>query len=107
MKQNRWLAAVQSYDFDIEYWKGEENVVADALSRMWACSLSAISTIYQDWIHGIQEEYMQDIKIAPIFMELQEPSSQGHDEFQLRNGLLWCKDRIYIVPNSKHRPLVL
>ena len=69
------MVAVQSYDFNIKYRKGKENVIADALSRMWACNLSAISTIYQDWIHGIREEYMQDIKIAPIFMELQKPSS--------------------------------
>ena len=40
MKQKRWLATVQSYDFDIEYRKGKENVVADAFSKMWSCKLS-------------------------------------------------------------------
>ena len=50
---------------------------------------------------------MQDFNIAPIFMELQEPSSHGHAEFLLRNGLLWCKNRIYLMPDSKYRLLVL
>ena len=107
MKQKRWLAAVQSYDFDIEYRKGKENVVADALSRMWSCKLSAISTLHQEWILGIQEEYMQNSDAAPIFVELQSPSSQGHVRFQLRNGLLWCRDRIYLVPDSKYKLMVL
>ena len=107
MKQKRWLATVQSYDFDIEYRKEKENVVADALSRMWSCKLSAISTLHQEWILGIQEEYMQNSDAAPIFVELQSPSSQGHVRFQLRNGLLWCRDRIYLVPDSKYRLMVL
>ena len=50
---------------------------------------------------------MQNSDAAPIFVELQRPSSQGHIRFQLRNGLLWCRDRIYLVPDSKYRLLVL
>ena len=34
-RQQKWVSKVQSFDFDIEYKKGEMNVVADALSR-WA-----------------------------------------------------------------------
>ena len=59
-KQRRWLATLQYYDFDITYMAGKDNVVVDALSRMWACCISTVSTIYKDWINDIQEEYMLD-----------------------------------------------
>ena len=32
-RQQKWVSKVQSFDFDIEYVKGKNNVVADALSR--------------------------------------------------------------------------
>jgi hypothetical protein len=34
MKGNKkWVRKIQAYDFDIEFVKGKNNVVADALSR--------------------------------------------------------------------------
>jgi hypothetical protein len=32
MKGNKWVIKLQAYDFDIEYVKGKNNAVADALS---------------------------------------------------------------------------
>ena len=32
-RQQKWVRKIQAYDFEIEYVKGENNVVADALSR--------------------------------------------------------------------------
>ena len=31
-RQQKWLRKIQAYDFDIEYVKGKNNIVADALS---------------------------------------------------------------------------
>ncbi len=31
-RQQKWVSKIQAYDFDIEYVKGENNIVADALS---------------------------------------------------------------------------
>ena len=36
LRQQRWLESLASYDFDIAYTLGKENVVADALSRKHA-----------------------------------------------------------------------
>ena len=33
MRLTRWMDTLAEYNFDIEYLKGESNVVADALSR--------------------------------------------------------------------------
>ena len=41
-KQQKWVSKIQAYDFDIEYFKGKNNVVANALSRRPA-SLSLMS----------------------------------------------------------------
>ncbi len=32
-RQARWLELMEEYDYEIQYLKGKENVVADALSR--------------------------------------------------------------------------
>lgn len=32
-RQQKWVSKLQVYDFDIEYVKGKNNVVANALSR--------------------------------------------------------------------------
>jgi hypothetical protein len=32
-RQQKWVSKIQAYDFDIEFVKGKNNVVADALSR--------------------------------------------------------------------------
>jgi hypothetical protein len=43
-RQQKWVTNVQAFDFDIEYVKGKENVIADALSRRpMSCSLMEIS----------------------------------------------------------------
>ena len=46
-RQQKWVTKVHAFDFNIEYVKGNKNIVVDALSRKpAACSLMEIST---DW----------------------------------------------------------
>ena len=33
MKDKKWVRKIQAYDFDIEFVKGKNNAVANALSR--------------------------------------------------------------------------
>lgn len=43
-RQQKWVTTVHAYDFDIEYVKGNKNVVSDALSRKpGACLLMDVS----------------------------------------------------------------
>ena len=39
VRQDRWLAFLSEYDFEIEHIKGKENKVVDALSRNAVTSL--------------------------------------------------------------------
>lgn len=43
----KWVSKIQSYDFDINYVKGNNNVVVDALSRK--AHLHSITGIFVDW----------------------------------------------------------
>ena len=54
-RQQKWVSKVQAYDFEIEYVKGKNNVVVDALSsRPASLSLMSIST---DWRSLLFVEY--------------------------------------------------
>ena len=49
-KQQKWVSKIQAYDFDIEYVKGKNKMVVDALSRrLPVVERCAISEISADW----------------------------------------------------------
>ena len=56
--QQKWVSKVQAYDFEIEYVKGKNNVVVDALSKRPA-SLS-LMTISTDWRSLLLVEYSKN-----------------------------------------------
>ena len=57
-RQQKWVSKIQAYDFEIEYVKGKNNVVANALSRRPA-SLSLLE-ISSDWKNHLLVEYSKD-----------------------------------------------
>ena len=57
-RQQKWVSKVQAYDFEIEYVKGKNNVVADALlQRPATLSLLEISV---DWKGHLLVEYSKN-----------------------------------------------
>jgi hypothetical protein len=91
---------VQAYDFDIEYVKGKENTVADALSRKPAtCSLMEVSA---DRKAHLLVEYSNK-KFACELMD-------GHirdDKYRVVDYIIFYKDMIYLVPESKLKENIL
>ena len=57
-RQHKWVSKVQAYDFEIEYVKGKNNVVADTLSRKPA-TLSLLE-ISADWKAHLLVEYSKN-----------------------------------------------
>jgi hypothetical protein len=62
--QQKWITKLLGYDFTVEYKKGVENRVADAISRRegWAeeVALSLLSIPTPDWIDKLKEQYKID-----------------------------------------------
>jgi hypothetical protein len=57
-RQQKWVRKIQAYDFDIEFVKGKNNVVADALSRR--SSIYAMIDISFDWKAHLLVEYSKN-----------------------------------------------
>jgi hypothetical protein len=57
--QHRLLMKLMEFDYSIEYKKGKENTVADALSRKEHLVL-AISSVVPAWITDIEASYTSD-----------------------------------------------
>lgn len=57
-RKQKWVSNTHTYDFEIEYFKGKNNAVADALSRRLA-TFSLID-IVEDWKSNILVEYSKN-----------------------------------------------
>ena len=53
-RNQKWMSNIQAFEFDIEYVKGKNNVVFDALSRRPSISLMDVAEI---WKATIEVEY--------------------------------------------------
>ena len=57
-RQHKWVSKIQDYEFYIEFVKGKNNVVADALSRR--PSIYAMTDISVDWKALLLVEYSKN-----------------------------------------------
>jgi hypothetical protein len=97
--QQRWLSKLMGYDFVIEYKRGSENLVADALSRREDTGeLKAISQPVPSWIEPIKEEVQTIPELQRLVTLCQEGEAVG--PWQFREGILFFKDRIYLWEKS-------
>ena len=56
-RKQKWVSKIQAFDFDIEYVKGKNNVVVDALSRRPSMSLMDVA---ENWKAILEVEYAED-----------------------------------------------
>lgn len=99
-RQQKWVSKVQAFDFDIEYVKGKNNVVADALSRKPAISL--LTQISADWKAHLLVEYSKNT----FPCELMDGNTQD-DRYKVVDNIIYYKDWIYLVPESKLKQKIL
>jgi hypothetical protein len=57
-RQQKWVRKIQYYDFEIEFVKGKNNAVDDALSRR--PSIFSMSNMSVDWKEHLIVEYAKD-----------------------------------------------
>ena len=56
-RKQKWVSKIQEFNFDIEYVKGNNNVVANSLSRILSLSLMDVA---KDWKVILEVEYAKD-----------------------------------------------
>uniref|UniRef100_A0A670ILS5 Gypsy retrotransposon integrase-like protein 1 n=1 Tax=Podarcis muralis TaxID=64176 RepID=A0A670ILS5_PODMU len=115
----RWAELFADFDFRIEYIPGDNNVIADALSRKpqyleeaapaaarhifapqaWACTSAAVD------LEAVRRALQAD-PFAQSKMEEVRRGTAKDDEFQIRDGLLTRKGALY-VPGDDLRAKVL
>jgi hypothetical protein len=99
-RQQKWVAKVHAFDFDIEYVKGKKNIVVDALSRRPAtCSLMEISI---DWKSHLLVEYSKN-RFACGVMDGQIQD----DKYRVIDDVIFYKDKVYLVPDSGLKKKIL
>ena len=63
-RKQKWVSKIQSFYFYIEYVKGKNNVVVDALSRIPSISLVDVA---ENWKATLEVEYAKDTFSCEIF----------------------------------------
>ena len=102
------------HDFSIEYngakkikqlmhsQEGKENQAANALSRKFETTseegMMAISSPNPSWLEVVREEQDHNEHIQQIIRRVQDGEAVGR--WELRDGLLLFKDRIFLAPES-------
>ena len=109
-RQARWLAFLSEYDFEIQYIKGKENKVVDALSRNAKLNFTAAISTYNT---DLEEQLEAGIKQDENYWKLQEKVKENLIEslstgYNLNEkGLLMYKDRLYVPNVPKIKLLIL
>lgn len=61
-RQARWLEKISSFDFKVEYIPGDQNILADALSRMYASDAPGTERARSEYTyHDIMDEDTADV----------------------------------------------
>ncbi len=101
--QQKWVTKLLGYSFTVEYKKGSDNRVADALSRRegWEedSSIFLLSIPAAAWVEDIKLEYQQDDRLKTI-LEKWNSNSLDLTKYSMHNGLLLYKGRILLGDNQ-------
>ena len=98
--QQRLFTKLLSLRYKIAYHKGSDNGAADALSRRdHSCELLAVSSPVHSWLEVLVQWYSTDSEATTLLTQLSIDSS-SRPPFQLRNGVILYKDRVWLGSNS-------
>jgi hypothetical protein len=100
--QHKLMLKLLEFDFSIEYKKGKENLVADALSRQF-CQFLSISVAKPMWIKEILASYTDDTMIKPLLEQFIITPPPPGSPYTIQAGVLRYKGNIMVGSNTPLR----
>ena len=95
------------YDYTVEYKKGKENVVADALSRITHKMFNMFSSVAVPvWVTEVLQSYKNNTKCQELMQQLTIAPTTSTN-FSLTKNILRYKGRIYIGNNTTLRDKII
>jgi hypothetical protein len=98
--QRKAMTKLAGLQFSLQYKKGLENTVANALSRVGQfLHISAVSAVVPVWIQEVLNSYSVDPEAKQLLVELVvlSPNDKG---YSLHDGLIRLKGKIWMGYNS-------
>lgn len=92
--QHKFMLKLLEFNFTLQYKKGKENIVADALSRR--TSLMAISMVTPQWISAVEESYLNNNTCKSLLEKLLLSPNHFVHQNTLHSGIIRHKGRIYV-----------
>ena len=107
--QHKLLLKLLEFDYTIEYKRGKENLVADALSRKDVPDSEQcmeITTVTPEWLQDVKASYEQDSDNSKILQKLAADVSDS-PKFTLTDGIIKFSNRIYVGASTDLRTKLL
>ena len=109
-RQSRWMELMQEFNFEIQYVKGKENVVADSLSRR--SFSNAVSLVKDTILDKIKGCYRDDVFFSIPYESLSKEARTREeiDEFSaytLDADILYYKSRICDLEVGDYRKIII
>lgn len=111
LAQQKWIAELMGYMFQVEYKKWRDNKVADALSReeppnQDTTTLFMLSFPHLTWLEELQQAYVTDPDLVKIIQGLQN-RDPTYKAYAFNGNVLLYKDRVVLSPHSSLKSKVL
>jgi hypothetical protein len=97
--QHKLMLKLLEFDFTIEYKKGQDNKVADALSHQF-CKIFAISAATPTWIKEILDGYTNDSQIRSLLEQFLIVAPAADSPYSLKAGVLRYHGQIVVGNNT-------
>lgn len=103
--QHKLLLKLLEFDYTIEYKKGKENIVVDALSRRDS-KCHAMTVCVPEWIEDVKLSYIDDADSAKLLRKLAKDTGPV-SQYTVKDGIIKHGNKIYVGASTNMRLTLL